>query len=237
MQPLFNFHGSALLSVFAFLGTAALLAAAGVACVILFLRHLSFAARRVLLAGGAVAAAYLAVLTGFSLASREQVVEPGNAKYFCEIDCHLAYSVLGARREAALGAVRPSRGAWQVVTLRVWFDPATTSPHRDDRPLTPNPREVRLVDADGNRYAPSDVGLRALEAAAGRQRPLTTPLRPGEAYTTTLVFDVPPGVRGPELLVTEADPVTPLLIGHERSPLHAKTVFRLHDAPSPGAES
>jgi hypothetical protein len=237
MQPLFNFHGSAMLSVLAFLGTAALLGAAGVAFVILLLRHHSFAARRVLLAGGAVAAAYLAALTGFSLASRDQVVEPGNAKYFCEIDCHLAYSVLGARREAVLGAARPSRGAWEVVTLRVWFDPATTSPHRGGRPLTPSPREVHLVDAEGNRYAPSEAGLRALEASAGRQTPLTTPLRPGEAYTTTLVFDVPPGVRDPGLLVTEADLVTRLLIGHERSLLHAGTVFRLHGAPAAGGRS
>lgn len=237
MQPLFNFHGSAMLSVLAFLGTAALLAAAGVACVILLLRHSSFAARRVVLAGGAVAAAYLAALTGFSLTSREQVVEPGNAKYFCEIDCHLAYSVVGARRAATLGDARPSRGAWEVVTLKVWFDPETTSPRRDDRPLTPNPRQVHLVDEEGIRYAPSEEGLRALEAEAGHQTPLTTPLRPGEAYTTTLVFDVPPGVRGPELLVTEADPVTPLLIGHERSPLHAKTVFRLHDSPPAGVRS
>ncbi|HEX8696414.1 MAG TPA: hypothetical protein VF746_28605 [Longimicrobium sp.] len=237
MQPLFNFHGNAILSVLAFLGTAALLGAAGVAFVILLLRRSSFAARRVLLAGGAVAAAYLAALTGFSLASRERVVEPGNAKYFCEIDCHLAYSVLGARREAALGAARPSRGAWEVVTLRVWFDPGTTSSRRGGSPLTPNPRDVRLVDAEGNRYAPSEEGLRALEASAGRQTPLAAPLRPGESYTTTLVFDVPPGVRSPGLLVTEADPVTRLLIGHERSLLHAKTVFRLRDAPLAGVRS
>jgi len=227
VEPLFNFNGSALLSIAAFLGTAALLAAAGATFVFLLWRGSGYAARRVAIGGAAVAGAYLAALAGVSLAGGERAVEMGASKYFCEIDCHLAYSVLGTRRADALGAARPSRGAWEMVTVRVWFDSSTTSERRDDSPLYPNPREVRLVDAEGNRYAPSQAGLRALEAASEPQAPLTRPLRPGELYTTTLVFDVPAGVRSPALLLTESSPVTRLLIGHERSLLHAPTLFRL----------
>lgn len=234
-QPLFNFQGSAALSVLAFLGSVALLVALGIALVMLLVRRNAHAARRVGIAMGAVAAGYLLLLVGTSLASGPRAVEPGNAKYFCELDCHLAYTVVGARRVAALGAAR-ANGAFEVVTLRVWFDPRTTSARRGDSPLYPNPRAVRLVDAAGHAYAPSAAGLSALEAAEGRQAPLTQALRPGESYTTSLVFEVPAGARAGELLLTESDPVTHLLIGHENSLLHRRIPFRLTGPSSaPGA--
>ncbi|HSU13891.1 hypothetical protein [Longimicrobium sp.] len=234
MQPLFNFVGSsAPLSVLAFLGTAAALAALAVAAVILLARRNRFAAGRVAMAGGGIAAAYVAALAAFSLASGARQVEPGNAKYFCELDCHLAYAVVGSRRVGSLGGT-PADGAFEVVTLKVWFDPGTTSPRRGDAPLTPNPRAARLVDAAGRSYAPSAEGLRALETEWGAQAPLSRALRPGESYTTSLVFEVPAAMRAPELLLTEADPVTRLLIGHENSFLHRPVPFRLADSsPSP----
>ena len=231
MEPMFNFQGSAALSVLAFLGAGVLLMALGVALVVLLARRNASAARRVGVAMGGTVAAYLLLLVGTSLASGERTVELGNAKYFCEIDCHLAYSVVGSRRVPALGVAR-AHGAFEVVTLRVWFDPRTTSPRRDDSPLFPNPRAVRLVDGAGHAYAPSAAGLSALEAAEGRQTPLTQSLRPGESYTTSLVFEIPAGVRAPELLLTESDPVTHLLIGHENSLLHRSIPFRLSDSSS-----
>jgi len=231
MQPVFNFQGSAALSILAFLGAGALLAALGVAVVVLLIRRNAFAARRVGVAMGAVAGVYLLLLVGTSLAAGARTVEPGNAKYFCEIDRHLAYSVAGARRVAALGGARAD-GAFEVVTLKVWFDPRTTSEHRGDSPLFPNPRAVRLVDAAGRSYAPSPAGLAALEAAEGRQTPLTQALRPGESYTTSLVFNLPANARAPRLLLTESDPVTHLLIGHENSLLHPAVPFRLPDSSS-----
>jgi hypothetical protein len=229
MEPVFNFQGSAALSILAFLAAMALLAALGVALVVLLARRNAFAARRVGLAMGGIAGAYLLLLVGTSLASGARTVEPGNAKYFCEIDCHLAYSVVGSRQATELG---PARGHFQVVTLKVWFDPRTTSPRRDDSPLFPNPRAVRLVDGAKHAYAPSAAGLSALEAAEGRQTPLTQALRPGESYTTSLVFEVPAGARAAELLLTESSPVTHLLIGHENSLLHRPIPFRLTDSSS-----
>jgi hypothetical protein len=230
----FNFQIPAPISVLAFLGTGAVLACLAIAFVVLAAARNWFAAKRVAAIGGALGAGYLAVLAGMSLASRTQVVQPGDAKYFCEIDCHLAYSVVGARRVDALGSARP-RGAFEVVTLKVWFDPGTTSSHRGDAPLTPNPRFVRLVDARGAKIGPSPEGTAGLASTQGAQTPLTTALRPGESYTTSLVFDVPRGDRADRLLLTEDDPVTALLIGHENSLLHPKVVFRLTDAPAAGA--
>ena len=132
---------------------------------------------------------------------------------------------------AALGRARAG-GAFQVVTLKVWFDPGTTSARRDDSPLYPNPRAVRLVDAGGRAYAPSPAAQAALEEAEGRQVPLTQALRPGESYTTSLAFELPAGASATELLLTESDPVTHLLIGHENSLLHARVPFRLSDSSS-----
>lgn len=231
MQPAFNFQGSsAPLSALLFLGTGALLAGLIVALLVLLARRNGHAARRVGLAAGGVAGAYLAVLLGASLASPPRVVEPGNAKYFCELDCHLAYSVAGARRVQALGPLHP-RGGFEVVAVRVWFDPRTTSPRRGDAPLSPNPRAVRLLDADGRAYGHSARGQEALEAAEGPQVPLTQALRPGESYTTSLVFEAPANAQATALLLTESDPVTHLLIGHENSLLHAPIPFRLGESP------
>ena len=42
---------------------------------------------------------YFGLLLGFSLGSREVILAPGQEKYFCEIDCHLAYSVRASREE------------------------------------------------------------------------------------------------------------------------------------------
>jgi hypothetical protein len=77
--------------------------------------------------------------------------------------------------------------------------------------------------------------MAALEAAQGAQTPLSTALRPGDSYTTSLVFDLPAGDRADRLLLTEDDPVTLLLIGHENSLGHPKVVFRLADSPAAGA--
>src|SRR5438105_15591767 len=71
---------------------------------------IALAARRARLAkrlGGAaaiVAVAYAALLLGAALASRDRTLEPGERKYFCEMDCHLASSVAAA---SANGRPRP----------------------------------------------------------------------------------------------------------------------------------
>jgi hypothetical protein len=234
MQPVFNFQGSpAPLSAFLFLSTGALLVSLAVAAVVLLTRRNGHAARRVGIIAASVLGTYLVLLLGTSLVSPPHVVEPGNAKYFCELDCHLAYSVAASRQVPALGAVRP-RGAFQVVTLRVWFDPSTTSARRGDGPLYPNPRAARLIDVQGRAYAPSPSAQAALATAEGRQTPITQPLRPGESYTTSLVFELPAGARPAELLLTESDPVTHLLIGHENSLLHHRVPFRLSNSSPAG---
>jgi hypothetical protein len=226
----FNFQGNAVAAVLAFLGLGVLEVVAVLAAIVLFSRRMRRAARAVLVGAVAVAAVYADVLLLFSVASRDQVAAPGEEKYFCEVDCHLAYSVIGVSESKTLGtgsARATAHGLYRIVTVRVRFDPETTSVHRPkDMALTPNPRFVRVVEACAT-YRPDAAGQRALESVEGLSIPLTRSLQPGESYTTRLVFDLPAKARGPRLLITESDWITRLLVGHENSPLHRKTSFRL----------
>ncbi|MDQ5872975.1 MAG: DUF4352 domain-containing protein [Acidobacteriota bacterium] len=185
---------------------------------------------RLVLAGAAAAAVvYIVALLGLSAASREQVAGRGDEKYFCEVDCHLAYSVLGVSEARSLGSGgdrAAARGVFRVVTLRVRFDEDTISSHRArDLPLTPTPRLVRIVDSSGAAYPIDPAGQKALEAAEGEEIPLSRPLKAGESYRTRLVFDLPEEARDPRLLLTEDSLVTRVLIGHENSLFHRKVFF------------
>jgi hypothetical protein len=53
--------------------------------------------------GIALFCAYVLVLLGVSLTSHEKLLTPGERKYFCEIDCHIAYSVVSVEETSALG--------------------------------------------------------------------------------------------------------------------------------------
>jgi hypothetical protein len=187
--------------------------------------------------GGAavmVVACYVLLLCGVSLASSEKVLPAGGWKYFCEIDCHIGYSVSGVETTGAIGPeMRQSsaRGQFVVIRLKVWFDEHTISPNRGDGPLTPNPRRVVLVDANDRAYAQSPEGEAALVRVEGQAGSLRQPLRPGQSFVKDLVFDVPIDASGLRLLITEDDPETVLIIGHENSLLHRKIYLGLDSAP------
>jgi hypothetical protein len=157
---------------------------------------------------------YGSLLLGVSLMSEEKTLARDREKYFCELDCHLAYSV------AAVDVV-PARAARQEryrVTLRTRFDESTIGPARPrDVPLTANPRRIVVVDEQGREYEPVSITGASLQQ----------PLKPGQSCQTELVFDLPLGVENPRLLVTDAPGDMRLVIGSEISPLHAKTYFEL----------
>jgi hypothetical protein len=225
-----NVNLSAALGVLGFLGAGLLLAVLGlVALHALVVRR--YGRMKVSLVGLAlVSAVYFGLVLAFSLASGERVLARGEEKHFCEIDCHLAYSVAGVRRAKTLGAgagQATARGEFVIVTLRTRFDETTISSRRGDGQLYPNPRRAIVYDAEGHAYEPMEEGRRALSSEDGTGMPLDTPLRPGESYTTELVFDLPLDARDPRLLLNESSPETRFIIGHENSPLHKKTEFKL----------
>ncbi len=205
-----NMNFPAPLAVLGFLAACAgLMLAAGSAAIFWFARKPRLA-RIAAIAIGAGAVVYFALLFGFSAGSHETDLARGQEKYFCEIDCHLAYSVVDVKMQP---------DGHYLVTLRTRFDETTTSSRRPkDATLTPSPREVRLVDRAGHEYPP--------DGTAGS--PLLTPLKPAESYTTQLAFSVPKDATGLRLLVKTA-PQWPdyVVIGDENSWLHRKTYLSL----------
>jgi hypothetical protein len=211
--------------VLAFLGSAALVALLGAVLLYGLIARRATAARLAALGVVLVVLGYAGLLLGDSIWMPERTLLPGRWKYFCEIDCHLAYSVARVETADELGPTASSvraRGRFVVVTLRTWFDEGTISPRRGDSPLEPNPRVVFLEDATRGRWYPSAAGAAALTASGRASTPLTRPLRPGESYETLLAFDMPRGSEAKRLFVGDAPGIEFLLIGHENSPLHRK---------------
>ena len=214
--------------VLLFLGTIFLV---GIGLLVLFygaLQSSAFFAKLGAAAVATLAGGYFLLLTGVSLASSERVLPPYGWKYFCEIDCHIAYSLIGVETAATLGPEMQqteAKGRFVILRLKTWFDERTISAHRGDGPLTPNRRRVFLLDRSGRSYAPSAEGQAALAGLGQSSTPLNEALRPGESYTSNLVFDVPHDADGLRLLVSEDDPETRFVIGHENSFLHKKIYF------------
>ena len=204
-----NMNFPAPLAVVGFLAAIGILFLALSAVLIFWFARKPKFARIAAISIGAVSVVYFSLLFGFSAGSHETALARGQEKYFCEIDCHLAYSIV----DVNAGASR------YVVTLRTRFDETTTSPSRPkDAPLAPSPREVRLIDSAGRQYAPA-----AIEGT-----PLSTPLKPADSYTTKLEFNLPPEATGLRLLINTV-PAWPdkLVIGDENSLLHKKTYLAL----------
>jgi hypothetical protein len=202
---------AALLQALAFLGTIALSLGVLAFALIAAMRGARTWARRGVALGLGLPAAYAVVLLAVGALSDDRAIPPGATKAFCEFDCHVVYDI-DAASVAPDGTVR--------VTVREAFDRASISPGRGDAPLTPGGRLFALVDEAGHAWAPDS--RHDLDAT-----PLFGPLRPGESQRAELTFRLPAGVRPRGLLVEPDDPVSPFLIGHERSPLHGKTLLTL----------
>jgi len=208
-----NVNFPAPFGIMGFLGACIALFLAVAAVVIFWLARKRKFARYGVMSIALGTVAYFALLFAFSAGSRASTLALGQEKYFCEIDCHLAYSVAG------VSANTSGRMNDYIVTLRTRFDEKTISVQRPKGALlTPSPREVRLVDSVGREYL----------AVATSGTPLLTPLKPGESYTTEIEFRIPKDAGGLRLLLNTI-PAWPdrLLIGDENSLGHKKTYFAL----------
>ncbi len=208
-----NVNLGASLAAMALLGTAFLSFVAAIVLIqSLVVRKLQ-RAKVVLLAMVAIVALYGSAVVAFSFASHYNLLARGQEKHFCELDCHLAYSIVNV----VPGAVSGDGQQPVTVTIKTRFDETTISPARGNGLLYPNPRVLTLYDDRGNLYAPQTLS----------GTPMTTPLRPGESYTTDVLFNLPAGVKPAKLLLNEGDWITHVVIGHENTPFHKKTEFQL----------
>ena len=215
-----NVNLAAPIGALALMGTAFILVVAAAVLVQSLIARKPGRAKIVGLAILTLAGAYLGVMLIFSFVSHEKILARGQEKHFCELDCHLAYSVVSARQANDPGVNSNQTdlaGRLTVITIKTRFDETTISPQRGDGLLYPNSRALTLVDERGNRYGP----------ASALGTPFTTPLRPGDSYTTDVAFDLPANVKPAALLINEGGWETHLVIGHENSPWHKKTQFQL----------
>ena len=229
-----NVNLAAPIGVLALLGTGLLILVAALALVGSLVARKFRLARFVLIAMLVIAGIYVGAMLAFSFAGREKVLARGEEKHFCEIDCHLAYSITNVRQTRTLGDApnqKTAKGLYTVVTIKTRFDETTIASWRGNGLLYPDSRVLTLVDERGNKHAPATAALPAPDATQTSSTPLTAPLRPGESYTTEIVFDLPAEVKSATLLINEGEFVTHFIIGHENSVLHGKTRFQL-DLPS-----
>jgi len=225
-----NVNLSAPLGAMAFLGGGFMLLVAAVVFIYGLVSRRLGVARLVLVVALVGAALYFGTLLAFSFTSHDEILALGKEKHFCEIDCHLAYSIVDVRQSKTLGNSgnqTAADGTFYLITVKTRFDQNTISATRGDGPLTPNSRVVSITDDQGRTFVPSLAGEEAVARTEGLGTPLTTALRPGQSYLTKIVFDLPADVRHPTLLMREGEWVTHFVIGHENSPLHKKTRFQL----------
>lgn len=221
--------------VLAFLGTAFLVVVSLFVGLAGMLRRSRALALTGIAAGAAMILGYSAVLLGLSLLSRDVQLPQGAWKYFCEIDCHIAYSVgpLQVMSPPQL-ELQPQQanGKLVIVQLKTWFDPSTISPQRGNGPLMPSERKVRLIDSRGRQFAESPLTDVVLARDSLHSTPLRSSLRPGESYDSYLVFETPPDSHDFRLLVTSAEALDSALWGHEISPFHGKAYFEIRSGRS-----
>lgn len=214
-----NVNLAAPLGALALLGTAFLFSVAAIALIQSLVVRKRTRAKVVVMLMLILAGGYLAAILIFSLSSHETVLARGQEKHFCELDCHLAYSILATHQAKQLDGANTltAQGQFTIITVKTRFDESTISPGRGDGLLYPNGRVLTLIDYSGNRYSPvTQTGTS-----------MTAPLRPGESYTTDVAFDLPTMAKPATLMINESAWDTRFVIGHENSPLHKKTRFQV----------
>jgi hypothetical protein len=165
-------------------------------------------------------------MAAFSYTSFDRIVARGDKKFYCGMDCHIAYSVRNVERVKTIGGTNASR-EFYLITLRSHFDQRTLAPWRGGSPLRPCPPALTLIDGSGHWYLISVAGQKAWAAAQEAQHSLSDGLRPGEAYETTWVLDVAADSQNLRMFAGWNGFPACGLMGNEASPGHKKTYFAL----------
>jgi hypothetical protein len=225
-----NVNLAAPIGVLAFLGTAMFLLVAGFVLIYSLATKKPRLGKLSAVSIAVVGFVYISLMLVYSFASSKTALARGQEKHFCEIDCHLAYSIIDVRQSKTLGDPAnqtTAAGLYHVITIKTRFDETTINPSRGNGLLYPNSRVLTVIDENGRVFYPTPEAHNSLEQSRGADAPMTTPLRPTESYTSRFVFDLPTDVRNPVLLINEGDWVTHFVIGHENSLWHKKTAFQI----------
>jgi hypothetical protein len=113
-----NTNLSAPIGALLFIATAVALLLVTVVLLYALLRKKTLLRRLAFLTLATVAGVYVGLMLIFSWSSSDRVLLRGQEKYFCEIDCHLAYSVLDVRQTKSLGnPAQPASGMFYVIIV------------------------------------------------------------------------------------------------------------------------
>ncbi|PWT85023.1 MAG: hypothetical protein C5B56_14700, partial [Proteobacteria bacterium] len=91
------------LVVLVFLGSMSCLAVTLLALVYAAVRKAPAIAKLASVGAVSIVSVYAVLLFGAAAVSPDRTLSPGAWKYFCEVDCHIAYSVQDVRSMARLG--------------------------------------------------------------------------------------------------------------------------------------
>ena len=195
---------------------------------VLMVRLLYVAARRRPARGtvrfvAGVIGVYVAILFAGGIASKERRLPLGAMK--CSDDW--CVGVQSAEHLDRLGdnahSVAPAHGKFVIVCVRVLNNARREA-------MSGSAPGILLLDAYGNRYAPSATAQAAFEQSAGGQLLLKTRLAPGEWFDSRFVFDVPASAENLRVFVGEgvagkAAWINRIVPFDENSWFHQKAVY------------
>jgi Domain of unknown function (DUF4352) len=156
---------------------------------------------------------YVSAMCIVSLLTPQQTYSLGQ-QYCVDKSC---LSVVDVARSPAIGFQEATRGTFYIVSIQMRNNSSARA--------TPNSDSFAfyLVDAVNNRYDISAEGERAQNDSLH----WADQLDPGDSQTHVAVFDVPPTVQSPSLIITDSNFFSGFIIGNDNSLFHPKTKFAL----------
>lgn len=169
---------------------------------------------------------YVVMLVGFSLSSAEKDLAINEAKEYCGfyLDCHMHTVVTGVRSVKTIGD-QTAEGEFYIVNVTVFSD--AKNPSVGLHLLEP---KAVVIDANGAKFTRNEAAEGSLPTAGvdlGQTIWNSSPIE------KEMVFDLPVGVRGPRLDISEGwgidRYIEAALVDDEDSIFHARTFFKLQE--------
>lgn len=169
---------------------------------------------------------YGVMLLGFSLSSAEKNLAISEAKEYCGfyLDCHMHTVVTGVRSVGTIGD-QTAEGEFYIVNVTVFSDAKNPSVGLHLR----EPKAV-VIDANGAKFTRNEAAESSLPTA---DVDLGQTIWNSSPIEKEIVFDLPVGVRGPRLDISEGwgieRYIEAALVDDEDSIFHARTFFKLQE--------
>jgi hypothetical protein len=169
---------------------------------------------------------YIAMLLGYSAASKDRVLGIGEAKEFCGfyLDCHMHAEVTSVRTAKQVGS-EIAQGTFYIVGVRIFSD--ARNPNIAFRLIDPNAKVFVTDDSMIDRDLAAESQLPSGAVDLGGE------IKGRETIDKEIVFDIPPNLTDPKLHIAEGygidNTIEAVLIDDEDSIRHARTYFDIQE--------